>query len=274
MGPGPWITGYQPWRTQVTTFRCPSDPGIGITLGRTNYAACLGDASDKVNWGGKNEAGLYRDPAAGGSATGYDDWIMTRSRASDRGVFRGRHVTRFRDILDGTANTIMGGEIATSQGNREIIADVAGSTFAFSGAGQVVPSRLREPVTIVDPNRPQFLNPGVAVRNGRGDRWADGRLNYSGFQTILPPNSPSVTVDNDNSEGIFSAGSRHQGGAHVLMADGAVKFITDSVESGNQNQSMVQRDGPFPPPGSQSPYGLWGALGTRAAKETTNMQDI
>lgn len=274
MGPTPWQTGYQPWRTEVSTFRCPSDPGIGVTLGRTNYAACLGDASDKVNWGGKNEAGLYRDPAAGGSATGYDDWIMTRSRASDRGVFRGRHVTRFRDILDGTANTIMGGEIATSQGNREIIADVAGSTFAFSGAGQVVPSRLREPVTIVDPNRPQFLNPGVAVRNARGDRWADGRLNYSGFQTILPPNSPSVTTTNDNSEGIFSAGSRHQGGAHVLMADGAVKFITDSVESGNQNQSMVQRDGPFPPPGSQSPYGLWGALGTRAAKETTNMQDI
>jgi hypothetical protein len=58
------------------------------------------------------------------------------------------------------------------------------------------------------------------------------------------------------------------------MGDGAVIFITDSIEAGNSrapspyyrnamNQSGV---------GEQSPYGLWGALGTRASKETIEEQ--
>ena len=53
------------------------------------------------------------------------------------------------------------------------------------------------------------------------------------------------------------------------MGDGAIKFVTDSIESGNQEAHMVEfsRTG-ISAPGSQSPYGLWGALGTRASKET------
>ncbi|SMP42883.1 hypothetical protein SAMN06265222_101856 [Neorhodopirellula lusitana] len=55
------------------------------------------------------------------------------------------------------------------------------------------------------------------------------------------------------------------------MGDGAVKFITDSIEAGNDTNPMVSVAGgagpPSSAPGSQSPYGLWGSLGTRAAKE-------
>lgn len=62
-------------------------------------------------------------------------------------------------------------------------------------------------------------------------------------------------------------GSRHQGGAHVLMGDGATKFITDSIDTGNRNSPAIFPDATGLPAGSQSPYGLLGALGTRAAKE-------
>ncbi len=38
-------TAYPPWMTEIPTLRCPSDPGVGQpAMGRTNYAACLGDA--------------------------------------------------------------------------------------------------------------------------------------------------------------------------------------------------------------------------------------
>ncbi|MEM8913688.1 MAG: H-X9-DG-CTERM domain-containing protein, partial [Planctomycetota bacterium] len=58
------------------------------------------------------------------------------------------------------------------------------------------------------------------------------------------------------------------GGVHVLMGDGAVKFITDSVEAGDRNHGDVWLEGTGDrAPGSKSPYGLWGALGTRAASE-------
>jgi prepilin-type processing-associated H-X9-DG protein len=61
--------------------------------------------------------------------------------------------------------------------------------------------------------------------------------------------------------------SRHQGGVHVLMGDGAVKFVTDSIEAGD---SGAQPPNPWNVQGQISPYGLWGALGTRANKETVS----
>ena len=52
------------------------------------------------------------------------------------------------------------------------------------------------------------------------------------------------------------------------MSDGAVKFITDSIEAGNSSAADVRNGGTgASAPGSKSPYGLWGSLGTRAAKE-------
>ena len=57
------------------------------------------------------------------------------------------------------------------------------------------------------------------------------------------------------------------------MGDGAVIFITDSIEAGNRSNPMVIWNGTAPrAPGVQSPYGLWGALGTRANNETIQEQ--
>ena len=60
------------------------------------------------------------------------------------------------------------------------------------------------------------------------------------------------------------------------MSDGAVVFMTDSVEAGNRRAGAVRRNAPGRPPerqpGSASPYGLWGALGTKAMKETIEEQ--
>ena len=57
------------------------------------------------------------------------------------------------------------------------------------------------------------------------------------------------------------------------MADGAVVFITDSIEAGDSTNGTVRRSRTGNrAPGSQSPYGLWGALGTKASKETIEEQ--
>jgi hypothetical protein len=57
------------------------------------------------------------------------------------------------------------------------------------------------------------------------------------------------------------------------MGDGAVVFMTDSVEAGNRSAGMVIWNGNGArAPGSQSPYGLWGALGTRGNKEIIEEQ--
>jgi prepilin-type processing-associated H-X9-DG protein len=119
----------------------------------------------------------------------------------------------------------------------------------------------------INPAEPSFYVGGANIGGAnakRGYRWADGRIQYTGVQTILPPNKPSCFRGGDASQGISTVGSRHQGGAHVLMGDGAVRFITDSIEAGNINAT--------PAVGAKSPYGLWGALGTRASRETEGLE--
>lgn len=50
------------------------------------------------------------------------------------------------------------------------------------------------------------------------------------------------------------------------MTDGAVRFVTDSIEAGNQQAQSISKN--YGNVGQESPYGLWGALGSIAAKET------
>ncbi|CAN0407675.1 unnamed protein product, partial [Hapterophycus canaliculatus] len=189
-------------------------------------------------------------------------------------------------VLDGLANTIVAAEIATDLGDRDTrtlpIEDVE-----LNMPATVIPTACSSN-TNIDPSRPQFWAGGslANVTNARGYRWASGFPVFSVVNTILPINSPvctAATAEDDTTgggvagtnywprygSGFLPPSSRHQGGCHVLMGDGAVKFFTDSIEAGDQTQTPVVLGGAAPAvPGAQSPYGLWGSLGTRANKET------
>ncbi|MCA9062559.1 MAG: DUF1559 domain-containing protein, partial [Planctomycetaceae bacterium] len=51
----------------------------------------------------------------------------------------------------------------------------------------------------------------------------------------------------------------HTGGVQSLMADGAVRFISENIDTGNLSVATTI--------GNRSPYGVWGALGTKAGGE-------
>tara|TARA_R110002049_G_scaffold27321_2_gene94184 strand:+ start:362345 stop:363625 length:1281 start_codon:yes stop_codon:yes gene_type:complete len=268
---GHGMNQYRPWLANIPTLRCPSDPGVGLPAqGRTNYGVCLGDGIQQQTAGTSN---IYDVPTNGGSQN---------ARAACRGMFVCRSFTKFRDVLDGLSNTIMLGEMNTDLGDRDITTDVMRSD---------VPLGLRDNPLLcrpeIDPLRPRFWNAtlmnvtdvGGAELN-RGYRWANGFPIYSAVTTILGPNSEICNeaamsgLGGAAQGGTYAPSSRHQGGAHVVMGDGAVKFITDSIDAGDPSNATVQRPGspmPMPTyatsPGSASPYGLWGALGTRANRE-------
>ncbi|WP_436716543.1 DUF1559 domain-containing protein [Roseiconus lacunae] len=276
MGPAPWVTNYKPWATEIPGYRCPSDPQTSPPgLGRMNYAACYGDASNTVNNGGRNEGGYIsnqNDPTNsdffGRGPTNFN-WLVERSQAANRGFFWARRKMAFRDVLDGLANTIAAGEILSDGGQRHINTSNAELSLQYGGGDAAAPADASNSAQI-DPENPQRWLPGTELggtTEKRGMRWADYRLNYTAFQTIIPPNGVTVTRSNDNSEGFFTAGSNHQGGCHILMGDGSVQFITESIDSGDQTQAPVQTRGPWPLAGSSSPYGVWGALGTRDTGE-------
>ncbi|TWU46713.1 hypothetical protein Poly59_56860 [Rubripirellula reticaptiva] len=266
MGPTPDRITYTPWTLDIPTLRCPSDPGVGLpALGRTNYAACIGDSSDETAYG----------PWPNLRIVG-----MTRTRAqtaqsAHRGFFKPFDTTKFRDCLDGLSNTVAMGEIATYLGDKDKRAVLPNFTAGNnSGTMTVIRDNPKACEGTIDPLRPQFWTADSRGTRGRGYRWADAKTIFSGMVTILPPNSEICSRTNGDDLNLCgSASSYHQGGAHVLMGDGAVKFITDSIEAGNSRGGMVWNGGTgTQSPGSQSPFGLWGSLGTRASKEVIDTE--
>jgi prepilin-type N-terminal cleavage/methylation domain-containing protein/prepilin-type processing-associated H-X9-DG protein len=268
MGPSPENGNYEPWRTEIPTLRCPSDPGSGLpALGRTNYAANMGDSAH-----GTLQAGPVRDDLSEG-----ENWRAQQFRAADRGFFGARSQKRFRDILDGLSNTIAMGEVATDLGDndvRSVLSRTNGDAWNVgdlnSPAGN--PSICRDSGQI-NPERPQFWLPTgpdlITGKNARGMMWAHFQYMSSQCNTILPPNKEMCGAGWQDGTGVATVSSRHQGGAHVLMGDGAVIFMTDSVEAGDSRGRTVNHAYRV---GDKSPFGLWGALGTRAAGETIEEQ--
>jgi prepilin-type processing-associated H-X9-DG protein len=68
----------------------------------------------------------------------------------------------------------------------------------------------------------------------------------------------------DSQGGVLSAGSYHPGGVMGVMADGSVRFINETINTGNLATAWVAA-GP-------SPYGVWGAMGSIDGGEALSNQ--
>src|SRR6056297_112751 len=249
--PGTDNPSYLPWRTQVNTYRCPSDPMVLTGAGQTNYGNCYGDTI--------RGAGRSPDPGDIGHHTGVT--------GHHRGLFAREKITRFRDIMDGTSNTVAMGELCVMDFQRGVRSYV----YHLNGSNWWVPTpdQCLRGAHINQASPMRYAGGGIWQR---GRRWADGHWHSTAVMTVLPPNAPSCLRNSDPNDGLASLSSYHNGGAHALMGDGAVRFITDSVESGDLSRPPVANGGGFTPPGTQSPYGLWGAMGTVRAGETATLE--
>lgn len=248
---------FTPWRTQIAGMRCPSDPGkMNVDAnwdydgtGRTNYVACYGDTVVNMNhmW----------HPAA------------------TRGAFQGRYARRLADLTDGSAYTILIGEVATTPsmnlGNGQGKLRIQGARWQAAGSNNV-----RIPIGCKRVQLGDRYNPAMVQQNtlyhSQGMRWHDGDHNHASFQTILPPNSPSCNESLWN-WGVGSASSYHGSGAHVAFADNNVRFIPNSIDAGDPS-----REAPEGIDGARSnlpsPYGAWGAMGTKDAGDNWDAASI
>ena len=226
--PYSWDTVYTPWKQQVPGYLCPSDPNSLVkysNIGTQNYRLCLGDS---VN-------GMY-------------------SAASSRGIFGSITRTQIRDITDGTSNTVAMAERANKNfgDTNKILWGVAGPVDVSTPA----------PCLAVMSGQTYISGTGIVRGGDVPSMWSDGSPHCAGFTTVLAPNSGSCTNStNYVADSIISATSHHTGGVHALMADGAVRFISSSIDTGNLAVA---------PTSATSPYGVWGAIGTKAGSETVN----
>ncbi len=254
-----WDNTYAPYLGEMSVLLCPSSPisannpvtanqpqrsyhlSMGTTVGTNPTSAGTSAAITDNNYFGRVD-GLfgYDKPGAVGPA------CVTQER-----------IVRMGSITDGTSNTVALSEKVT--GNRGSRSVLGLATY---------------PMTGLDTNAAQCLatatnglyNTGRLLSDwNMGGIWAFGHPNWAGFSTILPPNSPSCYERNNNnpsnSVGVFSVSSMHTGGVVIAIADGSVRFITQSIDCGNYGVAPNRN------------FGVWGALGTIAGGEVNLLNE-
>jgi prepilin-type N-terminal cleavage/methylation domain-containing protein/prepilin-type processing-associated H-X9-DG protein len=188
-------------RTTVEIYNCPSDQkGVpGAEFGTTNYVACVG-------------SGLVSD---GNLAT------VGQSGSHPDGTFFEESAMSFRDFLDGSSNTAVFSETLLGNG----VASASGSPPA-------------------DPRREVLLLSGGAATTAgactpgggswwgqRGVRWIQGSYGYALYNHYYPPNAETFDCNNQSrTHALTAARSRHPGGVNLLLGDGSVRFLSETVD--------------------------------------------
>jgi prepilin-type N-terminal cleavage/methylation domain-containing protein/prepilin-type processing-associated H-X9-DG protein len=232
---------------RLATFLCPSEPVPGWNLLRVSGLLSNNRAPGNSYFASYGSGIEYDGSMTGGPPNG-----VFQIKGSSIGL---------RDITDGSSNSIAFGEWRIGSGiatQFTIPTDIIFSGVTPAGTARnngtmvttssvfvaALPAWIAQCAAklTTTANRPA----PVAVQ---GQDWAFSMPGYSLGSTLLPPNAryPSCNINGANSQftpGMYNLSSRHPGGANILMGDGSVKFLKDSVNRPT----------------------LW-ALGTRAAGE-------
>ncbi len=239
---------------ELSVMLCPSSfiPPQVEQQRHASYAFCGGD---QIDFGEKG---------------GVDDFP---NREETRGIFGWRRCVRDRDITDGTANTI-----AMAERN------LGGSSLLNEVRGRVAEVSATSPAECIALASGDTYSDSVSILSERmGERWASGHPFYSVFLTAVPPNGPSCAASAPPSGasvgGWLPASSQHgsssdKRGCHVLMCDGTVRFINESINHETKWTEGLKSTKPlnhiFPEPNihgydrdTSSCYGIWGGLGAK-----------
>jgi prepilin-type N-terminal cleavage/methylation domain-containing protein/prepilin-type processing-associated H-X9-DG protein len=197
------------YNTRINEFLCPSDPNAG---------------PDNLN--------SYNDSIGTTTIT-----AVAQTTTWSNGLFSYWRSYRIQDCLDGTSNTI-----AFSEG---LVGD--NSTNYTRAAGLVQQTSLPATMQVLDTaSNWAMVQAGLQICNtawnsqsgtlntGRGNFWFHGTMAQTMFNTVATPNSKTYpwaycsTAAIGDAE-IVTANSNHPGGVNVLLADGSVRFIKDTI---------------------------------------------
>lgn len=229
---GQMQNGRQIASTILPAMLCPSDGGYGRgnlhEIGWTNYAG----------------------------TEGYDWHKRVGHRLN--GLFEIHTPLGVRDVKDGTSNTIAVGEV-TALGHAGGPIRTSGTGTLRRGNSGVFRSLLLATHSNGDVNVGPLLDPEGTPRGGNPATATWWRAAPHAFQaTYLAAWGPNAEWP--------GSGSVHTGGAHYLLADGAVRFISENIDTGTwPNVDAASGGVPLHLPESG---GTWMKLNTHDGGET------
>ena len=285
----PWATVNEPQNGRVSAFitvisalRCPSDGfrNSGNQTAACNYRQSRGDLPTDIGW----------------------DWSNPSSPRTHRGMFGPGSLgpVSSAGVADGTSNTMLFSEgVVSTDSNRTSV--LGGIVMGVETAADQQDGMILRPVdwlavrgTGRSLRADRTIRTGGDITQSMGRRWGDGRNSCTSVWTILPPNSPAVcrhggSGDNPESWGIIPPSSLHPGGAGTIAVDASYRFVTDSVDtSSNPPQrkpdrnatglnlaygdlANVNNNGDVQRFSGPSPWGLWGAYGSKDGGESSSL---
>ena len=176
----------------IPMFTCPSDlMRLQRPWGSNNYRSCNGST-----WSGRTGNGMF----------GLNSSVRTR------------------DITDGMSSTAAFSERIRGDDNNGQV-DMQGDVFALGAT--LTESELRQQCAELSSGVPA----GMHHDSNGGMTWLEGNMNWTRYNHVFTPGGgPSCKAAVTWNGVIMPANSRHAGGVHLLVADGAVRLVSEDVD--------------------------------------------
>jgi prepilin-type processing-associated H-X9-DG protein len=244
-----WHGTYEnPSKGPIGSFICPSDPVRGVVSGNgvmaaASYRGCIGDTIYYNYENIRPNNGVYPFPSRGILSNGLYEIVGIES------------------VTDGTSNTMILSESGITSDWGTVVESLHG------GVAQTTSTEAAGHASLCLAKRGSGSNILSPAKSQVGGRWVDAYPSYTGYYCILPPNSPSCFNNSAASDYVHvSANSYHPGGVNVCFGDGTVRFISETINSVSNGVTLSTQI--VKGVSGESPFGVWGALGTRFAGES------